>query len=90
MLDKPILTPQFCLHVVVNSTPSPSRFKEGTDDPSVMTLFDLGVTGKTASAVFVQAVKNRIFPWHIDDVNIQSSRDTTLQTSAASIQQGAF
>lgn len=90
MIVKPSLTPDFCLHVVVNSTPAPSRFKDGTDDPSVVTLFDLNVTGKVASAVFVQAVKSRIFPWHIDDVNIQSSRDTILQVSAVSIQKGAF
>ena len=90
MKNKPALTPTFCLDAVVNSTLFPSRFKEGTDDPSTVTLFDLGVTGPTAVAVFVQAVKKRILPWKLDDVNFQSSRDTTLQVSAASIAAGAF
>lgn len=90
MTLKPALTPTFCLNAVVNSTPFPSRFKEETDDPSTMTLFDLGVTGKTSSAVFVQGVKKRILPWEIDEGLIQSSRNTTLQNAAASIMQGAI
>jgi hypothetical protein len=90
MTNKPDLTPDFCLHVVVNSTPSPSRFRFGTDDPSVVTLFDMGITDSTKAGGFVQAVKSRIFPWHIDDVKVAGSRDTTLQTAAASIPKGAF
>jgi hypothetical protein len=86
---KPALTPDFCLHVVINSTPSPSRFRS-TDDPSTVALFDLGVVNAITSAIFVQGVKSRIFPWHIDDSMIASSRETKLQAAAASIQAGAF
>lgn len=90
MLVKPALTPSFCLHVVVNSTPSPGSFHFGVDDPSTVTLFDLGITDPNKSAVFVQNVKSRIFPWHINDSSVKSGRDSTLQGSADSIPAGAF
>ena len=90
MIDKPDLTPDFCLQVVVDSTPSPARFQLGTDDPSRVTLFDMGITDSTKAGGFVQELKRRILPWHIADSNVASSRDTTLQTAAASIPKGAF
>jgi hypothetical protein len=88
--QKPALTATFCLNVVRSSTPSPSKFDPKKDDPSVVTLFDLDVTTPIAVAMFVHGVKQRIFPWHIDDVNVASSRDTTLQVSADSIAASAF
>jgi hypothetical protein len=85
----PPLTSEFCLAVVRSSTPSPSKFHPDKDDPSVVTLFDMDVTTPIAIAMFVHGVKQRIFPWHIDDVAIASSRETTLQASADSIAAGA-
>jgi hypothetical protein len=90
VITKPALTPEFCLHVVVNSTPFPSRFKPPKSKPSTMTLFDLGIVDSQSSAVFVQGVKAKIFPWHIDDANVASSGDTTLQDAADSVEQNAF
>jgi hypothetical protein len=89
MDDKPELTPDFCLHAVINATPYPSRFSD-TDDPSDVELFDLGIIDDLTSAIFVQGVKSRISPWHIDSPNVLSARDTTVQDSADSIQTGAF
>ena len=89
-LAKQPLTAKFCLNVVRSSTPSPSKFDPKKDDPSVVTLYDLDVTTPIAVAMFVHGVKQRIFPWHIDDINIASSRETTLQASADSIARGAF
>jgi hypothetical protein len=86
---KPDLTPDFCLHTVVNATPFPSRFK-ATDDPSVVVLFDLGIIDDLTSAIYVQGVKSRIAPWHIDSTNVLSARDTTVQDAADSIQTSAF
>jgi len=90
MADKPDLTPAFCLQVIINSTPKPSRWNPQSDTPSIKTLFDLGVVDSTASEVFVQAVKSRIFPWHIDDTDVTSSSGTTLQVAASSVQNNAF
>lgn len=89
MLEKPQLTPEFCLHVVVNSTPSPSRFKP-PNTPASTTLFDLGVVDDFSASIFVQGVKTRIFPWHIDNADVASSRSTTLQDAADSVQNNAF
>jgi len=90
MPDKPDLTPDFCLLVVVNSTPKPSRWNPQTGSPSTTTLFDLGVVDPSTSQVFVQAVKGRIFPWHIDDTSVTSAPGTTLQAAAVSVQNNAF
>ncbi len=90
MLDKPPLTPDFCLHAVVNSTPYPSRFNPPTTPASTTTLFDLGVVDDFSAAIFVQGVKSAIYPWHIDSTNIASSRATTLQKAAISVQSNAF
>ena len=90
MLVKPALTPEFCLHVVVSSTPFPSRFRPPKSKPSKMTLFDLGVVDSQSSGVFVQGVKSKIFPWHIDDTKIAGSSETVLQDAADSVQQNAF
>jgi hypothetical protein len=89
MDDKPDLTPEFCLHTVINSTPFPSRFSRD-DDPSAVVLFDLGIIDDLTSAIYVQGVKSRISPWHIDSDNVLSARDTTVQDAADSIQTGAF
>lgn len=90
MINKPDLTPDFCLQVVVNSTPFPDRFNSGTDDPTAVALFDLGVVNAIEAANFVQNVKNNIAPWQIDGGKVASSRDTTLQTAALSVQANAF
>lgn len=90
MVDKPPLTPDFCLHVIINSTPKPSSWNPKTDSPSTKTLFDLGVVDSNTSAVFVQQVKPRIFAWHIDDSDVASSPSTTLQGAANSVQNNAF
>jgi hypothetical protein len=89
MKVKPALTADFCLHVVINCTPFPSRFTP-TDEPSEVQLFDLGIVDPMSSAIFVAAVKSRIFPWHIDASSIASGRDATVQAAADSIQTGAF
>jgi hypothetical protein len=83
------LTAEFCLEVVINSTPHPNRFLK-TDDPSVKQLFDLGVVDALSSAFFVQSVKERIAPLLIEDASIASSRNTTVQAAADSVQTGAF
>jgi hypothetical protein len=88
--EKTPLTPDFCLHVVVDSTPFPSRFNPPTTPASTTTLFDLGVVDTFTAATFVQDVKSRIRPWQINDTDIASSRDTTLQTAADSVQSNAF
>jgi hypothetical protein len=89
MPEKPPLTADFCLHVVVNSTPKPSRFNPVLG-ASGQTLFDLGVVDATSSQVFVQAVKARIFPWHIDDTSVASTPPTTLQAAAVAVMNNAF
>ncbi len=89
MIVKPELTPEFCLHVAINASPYPSRFKDN-DDPTRVTLFALGVVGTVSTAFYVEAVKNRIFPWHIDDSSISATPDTAIQAAADSIQTGAF
>ncbi len=90
MDDKPPLTPAFCLQVVINSTPKPSRWNPATDTPSLKTLFELGVVDSDTSQVYVQAVKSRIFPWHIDNTDVTSAPNTTLQVAANSVQNNAF
>jgi hypothetical protein len=84
------LTPAFCLHVVVNSTPKPSHWNPPTDTPSTKTLFDLGVIDSLTSAIFTAGVKSRIAPLHIDDTDVSSSPGTTLQAAANSVQSNAF
>ena len=91
MLDeKPPLTPEFCLDVVVNSTPFPGRFNPHNTSASTTTLFDLGVVDNFSASIFVQGVKSKIYPWQINDADIASSRDTTLQDAADSVQSNAF
>jgi hypothetical protein len=90
MADKPPLTPTFCLQAIINCTPKPSRWNPATDTPSTKTLFELGVVDPNTSQVFVQAVKGRIFPWHIDDTDVTSAPATTLQVAANSVQNNAF
>ena len=89
MKSKPPLTPEFCLQVVVNSTPFPSRFKP-PKTASTTTLFDLGVVDQDLASIFVEGVKARIFPWHIDSTDVASSRETSLQKAATSVQNNAF
>ena len=89
-LFRPALTPDFCLSVVVSSTPSPKKFELGVDDPSMVTLFDMDVVDPVSTAMFVSGVKNKIFAWHINDSAIASSRATTLQAAADSIPPNAF
>lgn len=89
MITRPDLTPVFCLHVVVNATPFPGRFKPDSD-PTVMKLFDLGIVDPFSSAIFTQGVKSRIFPLHLNDSDLPSSPDTTLQTAANAVQAHAF
>lgn len=90
MPEKPPLTPEFCLQVVVDSTPFPSRFKPPNTSASSTTLFDLGVVDTFSAAIFVEGVKKRIFPWQIDNAGVASSRDTTLEDAADSVQSNAF
>jgi hypothetical protein len=87
MLEKPDLSPDFCIHAVVNSTPSPEKYQKGT--AAITTLFDLDVVDDTMSAHFVQSLKRRIFPWLIEDQLVASSPDTTVQDAAASVESNA-
>jgi hypothetical protein len=89
MRTPPILTADFCLQVVVDSTPHADRFQK-TDDPTVKTLFDLGVVDALSSAFFVLNVKAAIAPWQIEDASVQSSRSSTVQEAADSVQTGAL
>lgn len=82
-------TAELCLEVVIESTPHPDRFSK-TDDPTSKKLFDLGVVDALSSALFVQNVKSRIGPWHIDDSALVSSRGNTVQEAADSLQTGAL
>jgi hypothetical protein len=85
----PPLTAEFCLHVAINASPHPNWYKPG-DDPTVKMLFDLGVATPTDSAMYAQAVKSNIFPWHIDSSAIACTPGTTVQGAADSVQVGAF
>lgn len=89
MRTPPALTADVCLQVVIDSTPHPGRFQK-TDDPTVKTLFDLGVVDALSSALFVENVKARIAPWYIEDASIQSSRSNSVQEAADSVQTGAL
>ena len=84
-----MMTAEFCLEVVIESTPHPDRFLK-TDDPTVKKLFDLGVVDTLSSALFVQNVRTRITPWRIDASSILSSRSNTVQQAADSVQTGAL
>lgn len=84
-----MMTAEFCLEVVIESTPHPDRFLK-TDDPTVKKLFDLGVVDALSSALFVQNVRLRIAPWRIDASSILSSRSNTVQEAADSVQTGAL
>ena len=90
VIVKPLLTPDFCLHVVISATPSPGRYKPPSSTPSNTKLFDLGVVDATTSAVFVQGVKSRIFPWHLNDSDMASAPSTTVQEAADAVQKNAF
>jgi hypothetical protein len=89
MRTPPLLTADFCLQVVIDSTPHPDRFQK-TDDPMAKKLFDLGVVDALSSAFFVQNVKARIAPWRIEDDSILGSRRNTVQEAADSVQTGAL
>jgi hypothetical protein len=90
MTSPPILlTAEFCLEVVIESTPHPDRFSK-TDDPTLKKLFDLGVVDALSSAFFAQNVKERIAPWRIDDFILLSARSNTVQEAADSLQSGAI
>ena len=89
MRTSPVLTADFCLQIVIDSTPHPDRFQK-SDDPTVKKLFDLGVVDALSSAFFVQNVKAGIAPLHIEDSSIQSSRSNTVQEAADSVQTGAL
>jgi len=82
------LTPSFCEHVVVSSTPFPGRFTPGTGAET--TLFSLGVVDDVMQAHFVHAVKSAILPLSINNDDVLSSPDTTVQAAADSVQQNAF
>ena len=84
-----MMTAEFCLEVVIESTPHPDRFLK-TDDPTVKKLFDLGVVDALSAALFVQSVRLRIAPWRIDASSILSSRNNTVQEAADSVQTGAL
>jgi hypothetical protein len=90
MTSPPIpLTAEFCLAVVIESTPHPERFSK-TDDPTLKKLFDLGVVDALSSELFVQNVKGRIVPWRIGDSILLCSRSNTVQEAADSLQSGAL
>lgn len=82
------LTNSFCEHVVVNATPFPSRFQPGT--AAKTTLFALGIVDDIMQGHFVHSIKNAIAPLSIDNADILSSPDTTVQAAADSVQQNAF
>lgn len=90
MLNKPDLSPEYCLQVVISSTPSPKNWNPSTGSPSTTTLFDLGVVNSKYSMGFAQAVQHRIFPWKINISDVDSSSGTTLQQAANSVQSNAF
>jgi hypothetical protein len=83
MRVKPDLSLDFCTHAVVSSTPYPSYYAEGT--AATTTLFDLGIVDGVQQAHFVNNIKSRIFPWLIDNADVASSPDITVQISAASV-----
>src|ERR1700733_11454542 len=89
MCSTPVLSADRCLQVVIDSTPHPDRF-QNTDDPTLKRLFDLGVVDALSSAFFIQNVKAAKTPWIIEDASIKSSRSTTVQQAADSIQTGAL
>ena len=76
------------MNVVVSSTPFPNRYKQGT--AAETTLFALGIVDDIMSAHFVHSVQNAIRPWSIDQADIASSADTTIQVAAGSVQDNAF
>ena len=88
MPAKPDLTPDFCVSAVVSATPYPSRYEEGS--AAETTLFDLGVVDDVMAAHFVHGIKNAIKPWSIDNSDVASAADTTVQAAAGSVQDNAF
>jgi hypothetical protein len=88
MLLKPDLSPAFCIHAVVSATPSPSEYQQGS--AAETKLFDLGVVDDESSQIFVEALKGRIFPWHIDNSDILGTPGTTVQAAADSVQNNAM
>jgi len=79
----PALTEDFCIHAVVASTPKPQRYKEGTAGNT--TLFSLGVVDAIDSGHFLDRLKRQIKPWKIEDEDVPSSPDTTVEACADAV-----
>jgi hypothetical protein len=77
-----------CIKAVVSSTPYPSRYQSGAAAETL--LFDLGVVDDISTAHFIQGIKNAIRPSQIDNSNIDSAGDTTVQACGISVQKNAF
>ena len=87
--DYPPLTADTCLRVAIHASPHPNWYK-ADDDPTVKTLFDLGVATSTDGVMYAQAVKDGIAPWRIDSSAVACTPDTTVQSAADSIQTSAY
>lgn len=89
MQSIPALTSDFCLHVVIDASPLPDRY-DPNKKPSEQMLYDLGVKGDLAVALYISGVKDRIAPWLIEDSCLPVDQDTDLKTASQAIMTNAF
>jgi hypothetical protein len=89
MQSIPALTSDFCLHVIIDASPLPSRY-DPNKKLSEQMLYDLGVKGDLAVALYIAGIKSRISPWLIDEGCLPVDQDTDLKTASQAIMTNAF
>jgi hypothetical protein len=88
MIKQADLDVEFCVSLVISSTPSPSKFKKN-DDPTVVTLGDLDLINARFVGFYITGVRSGIRPYRLDVSFILSTRSTTVQDAAMSIYDNA-
>jgi len=89
MVTEDDFTIEFCRALVIRSTPSPSKFKPGSDY-TVVTLGDLDLIGPKYVGFYITGIKSGIAPYHIDNSDILTKRTTCISDAALSIYEDAF
>jgi hypothetical protein len=89
MVNESDFTIQFCRSLVIRCTPSPSKFKTGSDY-TVVTLGDLDLIGPKYVGFYVTGIKCGVSPYHIDNSEILTLRTTSISDAALSIYENAF
>jgi hypothetical protein len=80
MVKQDDLDVEFCVSLVISSTPSPSTFKKD-DDPTVVTLGDLDLINARFVGFYITGVRSGIRPYRLDISESLDDETSILETS---------